>query len=90
MPEKKNKKKFGKVLITLATTAVLVVGAAFSAFAADAGDTELVLASIVTQSMLQGALDEVIGLLPVALPVSISFMAVRKGLSWLFGVLKRA
>lgn len=48
------------------------------------------LSGIVTAEMLSGVLDEIIGLLPVVIPVSITFIAVRKGLGFLFGALKKA
>ena len=48
------------------------------------------LSSIVTSDMLQGVLTEVTGLLPVVLPVMIGFIALRKGISFLQGVLHGA
>jgi len=48
------------------------------------------LASVVTQDMLTGVLDEVIALLPVAIPVVIGFIALRKGISFLIGILRSA
>lgn len=48
------------------------------------------LTSIVTQDMLSGVMDEVKGLLPVVIPVSIGYLALRKGLSFLLGTLRRA
>lgn len=48
------------------------------------------LADIVTSSMLQGVLNEITGLLPIVIPVSITFIAVRKGISFLLGTLKGA
>lgn len=39
---------------------------------------------------LDGVLDEVVGLLPVVIPVAITFLALRKGLGFLFGVLRAA
>ena len=40
--------------------------------------------------MLQGVLDEVIGLLPVVLPVTIVFIGLRKGISFLQNMLHSA
>lgn len=40
--------------------------------------------------MLSGVLSEVIGLLPVVIPVAITFIGVRKGISFLLGMLKSA
>lgn len=48
------------------------------------------LSSIVTSDMLQGVLAEVTGLLPVVVPVMIGFIALRKGISFLQGVLHGA
>lgn len=48
------------------------------------------LGQIVTAEMLTGVLDEVVGLLPVVIPVSITFIAIRKGLGFLFGSLRKA
>lgn len=48
------------------------------------------LSSIVTSDMLKGVLTEVTGLLPVVLPVMIGFIALRKGISFLQGVLHGA
>lgn len=39
---------------------------------------------------LTGVLNEVLALLPVTIPVIISFLALRKGLSFLIGSLRRA
>lgn len=49
-----------------------------------------VLAGVVTADMMSGALDEVIGLLPVAIPVMIGFIGLRKGISFLQGILHAA
>lgn len=49
-----------------------------------------VLASIVTKDMLQGVLSEITALLPVCLPVMISFIAIRKGISFVQGTLRSA
>lgn len=48
------------------------------------------LASVVTGEMLKGVLDEVIGLLPVVIPVMIGFIALRKGISFVQSVLHSA
>lgn len=48
------------------------------------------LKDVVTAEMLGGVLDEVVDLLPVVIPVAIGFMALRKGLGFLFGVLRSA
>lgn len=52
--------------------------------------TAATLAGIVTPEMMSGVLDEVIGLLPVIVPVMIGFIGLRKGISFLQGVLHSA
>jgi len=49
-----------------------------------------VLSTIVTADMLGGVLDEIIGLLPVVLPVMIGFIALRKGIGFVMGSLHSA
>ena len=53
-------------------------------------DPNGVLASIVTANMISGVLDEIVGLLPVILPTMIGFIGLRKGISFLQGVLHSA
>lgn len=48
------------------------------------------LSSVVTAEMLGGVLDEVVALLPVCIPVMIGFIALRKGISFLQGILHSA
>lgn len=48
------------------------------------------LSSIITAEMLGGVLDEVIALLPVCIPVMIGFIALRKGISFIQGILHSA
>lgn len=48
------------------------------------------LSGVVTADMLSGVLNEVLALLPVVMPVSISFMAIRKGIRFVLGALSRA
>ena len=48
------------------------------------------LSTIVTAEMISGVLDELIGLLPVILPTMIGFIGLRKGISFLQGVLHSA
>ncbi len=55
-----------------------------------AGAVSNTLTSIVTAEMLSGVMDEVKGLLPVVIPVSIGYLALRKGLSFLLGTLRKA
>ena len=48
------------------------------------------LSTIVTADMLGGVLTQIINLLPVVLPVMISFIALRKGISFVTGMLHSA
>lgn len=48
------------------------------------------LAEIVTSAMLQGVLNEITSLLPIIIPALISFIAIRKGISFLIGTLRGA
>lgn len=48
------------------------------------------LSSIVTADMLSGVLDQIVGILPVVIPVMIGFIGLRKGISFLQGVLHSA
>lgn len=59
-------------------------------FAGEASTGKGVLAQVVTAEMMNGALDEVIGVLPVCLPVMIGFISIRKGISFVLGILRAA
>lgn len=48
------------------------------------------IADVVTSAMMQGVLDEVVALLPVCIPVMISFIGLRKGISFIQSVLHAA
>lgn len=48
------------------------------------------IAGVVTSDMMQGVLNEVIGLLPVCIPVMISFIGLRKGISFIQSILHSA
>lgn len=48
------------------------------------------LSTIVTADVLGGVLDQVVGVLPVVLPVMIGFIAIRKGISFVLGMLRAA
>ena len=48
------------------------------------------LSSIVTAEMLSGVLDQIVGILPVVIPVMIGFIGLRKGISFPQGVLHSA
>lgn len=53
-----------------------------------AADT--VLPTVITGTMLQGVLSEIVGLLPTVLPVVITFLGIRKGISFVIGMLRSA
>lgn len=48
------------------------------------------LATIVTSEMMNGVLNEVIGILPVCIPTMVGFTGLRKAISFLQGVLHSA
>lgn len=48
------------------------------------------LSTIVTSDMLKGVLNEITGILPIVIPTLISFIAIRKGISFLIGTLQGA
>lgn len=48
------------------------------------------LSGVITNAMLQGVLDEIIGLLPVCIPVMITFIALRKGIAFIQSILHSA
>ncbi len=49
-----------------------------------------VLAKTVTTELLSGVLEEIISLLPICLPVMITFIGIRKGISFISSVLHSA
>lgn len=44
----------------------------------EASSSATVLSTVITSEMLQGVLDEIIGILPVCVPVMITFISLRK------------
>ena len=48
------------------------------------------VAGVVTQEMLTGVLNEVLGLLPTCLPVMITFIGIRKGIAFVRSMLQSA
>ena len=48
------------------------------------------LSEVITNTMLSGVLDEIVGLLPVCLPVMITFIALRKGIAFVQSILHSA
>lgn len=49
-----------------------------------------VLAQTVTTDLLSGVLNEIISLLPICLPVMITFIGIRKGISFVSSILHSA
>lgn len=49
-----------------------------------------VLNTVVTSDMIGGVLDEIIGLLPILLPVMITFIGIRKGIGFVTSALRSA
>ena len=49
-----------------------------------------VLSKVITADMLGGVLTEITGLLPVVLPVMITFIALRKGIAFVMHILHAA
>lgn len=48
------------------------------------------LKDIVTAEMLNGVLGEITGLLPIVIPVMITFIAIRKGIAFVQSILHSA
>ena len=48
------------------------------------------LSTVVTADMMNGVFDQIIALLPVCIPVMVSFIALRKGISFVRGILQSA
>ena len=48
------------------------------------------LSEVVTSTMLNGVLDQLVDLLPVCIPVLISFIGLRKGISFITNILHSA
>lgn len=55
-----------------------------------ASDATSVLGNAITAEMLSGVFDELVAVLPVAMPVMVSCTGVRKGISFLQGILLSA
>jgi hypothetical protein len=49
-----------------------------------------VLDQTITSSMVGGVLNEVVAVIPTIIPVAISFIAIRKGISFVLGMLRSA
>ncbi len=48
------------------------------------------LDTVITAEMLSGVLDEIVGLLPICIPVLISFIGLRKGIAFVQNILHSA
>lgn len=49
-----------------------------------------VLSTVITNEMLSGVLNEIVGILPVCIPVMITFIALRKGIAFIQSILHSA
>lgn len=48
------------------------------------------LSEVVTGDMMQGVFNEILSLLPIVIPVVVGFIGLRKGISFLMGILRSA
>lgn len=48
------------------------------------------MADVVTSAMLGGVLEEIVSLLPVCIPVMVSFIGLRKAISFVQSILRSA
>lgn len=53
-------------------------------------EASTVLDKTITGPMVQGVLNEVVAIIPTIIPVAISFIAIRKGISFVLGMLRSA
>lgn len=53
-------------------------------------ETTTILNGVITASVLQGVFNEIVGLIPVVVPTIVGFLAVRKGLAFAIGAVRRA
>lgn len=56
----------------------------------DGATTTTILSGVINAQMLSGVFNELVSLLPIVIPVIIGFLAVRKGLAFVLGSLRRA
>lgn len=49
-----------------------------------------VLDKTIKADMVNGVLDEVVAVIPTVIPVAITFIAIRKGISFVLGLLRSA
>ncbi len=62
----------------------------FMIFVGETAGVGSVLKTVVTAEMMNGVMDEVIGLLPVCIPVMVTFIGLRKGISFMQSILHSA
>jgi hypothetical protein len=48
------------------------------------------LSEVVTANMMNGVLDQIVGLLPVVMPVLVGFIGLRKGIAFVRSILHSA
>lgn len=48
------------------------------------------LSEVITGQMLNGVLDQIVGLLPVVMPVLVGFIGLRKGIAFVRSILHSA
>lgn len=48
------------------------------------------LSNVVTSEMMSGVFNEIVALLPVVIPTMVGFIAIRKGISFVSGILRSA
>jgi hypothetical protein len=48
------------------------------------------LTDVITANMMNGVLDQIVGLLPVVMPVLVGFIGLRKGISFVRNILHSA
>lgn len=48
------------------------------------------LSTVITSGMMNGVLDQIVGLLPVVMPVLVGFIGLRKGISFVKSILHSA
>lgn len=48
------------------------------------------LAGVVTSNMLSGVLTEIVEILPVVIPALLGFIAIRKGIAFVIGSMRKA
>lgn len=81
------KTKLNNKAVAIAPVSALV----FTGIAnATEGESTTVLSPIITQQLLSGVFDEIVALLPVCIPVMVSFLAIRKGISFVRGIIQSA